>query len=162
VIAVTLTPPEMSMAAQVGCARHIEALRLSLKDKHGAQEHDGWQLHIEGACGELALAKCLGVHWEGTVNTFKRGGDVGTMQVRTRSKHDYELIVRKDDDTKAMYWLVTGTCPDYRIHGFIRGYDAQRAEWWFRHGGREGAWFVPQNQLKPVEDWQCSRKDSPR
>lgn len=154
-IEVSLSPQEIAMAAHIGCQRHIEALARHRKDQHGANEYHGWQLHVEGACGEMALAKCLGLHWEGTVNTFRRGGDVGTMQVRTRSKHDYELIIRKSDKPEAMYWLVTGVAPSYRVHGWIRGHECQKhPEWQFKWGGREESWFVPQSALNQPEDWQ--------
>jgi hypothetical protein len=145
---VTLSPHEMATAAWVGVRRQVEAKRKGLPDKHGF-DGDGWGSHIEGAGGEMALAKALGVYWDGGVNTFKRD-DLPGIQVRTRSRHDYELLVRSADSGDEVFVLVTGQMPEYRIHGWIRGADAKRAEWEKCHGGRPPAFFVPQGELKPM------------
>lgn len=145
---------EIAIAAQVGLHRHLAAMRRGLQDKHGADSSaDGWQLHIEGALGELAAAKALGVYWSGSVNTFK-AVDIGVrLQVRTRSKHTYDLIIRRSDSDDDLYLLVTGSCPEYVVHGFIRGRDAKlRDDWIARHGGREAAWFVPKAALHALDD----------
>lgn len=95
---VELTTPEFLNAINIGVIRQCSSLKKGLRDSHGAKSDNGWDMHIEGACGEAAVAKALNVFWSGTVDTFKRGGDVGNkIQVRTRSKSYYELIVRKDD-----------------------------------------------------------------
>lgn len=143
----TLESHEMLMAATIGTTRHIAALKRGLQDRHGCNCEAGWQVHIEGACGELAVAKVVKLYWGGSVNTFKNGGDVGEYQVRTRSRHEYELIVRPDDNEESVYWLVTGIAPRYCVHGWILGRAAKRNEWWKTHGGREGAWFVPPSDL---------------
>lgn len=141
---------EVLMAAQIGVVRQVQSLKKGLRDKHG-HEGAGWNLHLEGCCGELAVAKALNQFWDGSVNSFKVGGDVGGLHVRTRSKHSYELIVRDDDPDDAAFVLVTGTCPEYRVRGWILGGDAKRSEWRQTHGGREAAWFVPHENLHPIE-----------
>ncbi len=148
---VTLSPYELSMAAQVGSRRQIEALTKGLPDKHGFGGEDGWTVHIEGACGEMAVASALGRYWSGSVNTFKSGGDVGTVQVRTRSRHDYDLIVRRDDRDNDIFILVTGLAPRFEVRGWIRGADARRSEWLRTHGNRPAAYFVPQTALMPIK-----------
>ncbi len=147
---VTLTPAELRMAALVGLERQLEALSQSLPDRHG-YEGEGWNIHIEGAAGELALAKWLGRYWDGSVNTFQSGGDVGEIQVRTRSKEDYDLLVRPGDKEDAVFVLVIGKAPRFRVVGWIRGADAKRPEWLRAYGGRAEAYFVPQHALKPVK-----------
>lgn len=147
---VTLTPVEVELAAMTGVKRQIEALRAGRPDRYGADAHDGWSLHIEGAAGEAAAAKVLDRYWGATVNTFSSGGDVGLLQVRTRSRHDYELIVRDKDRHEDAFILVTGTVPRFRVHGWINGRDAKREEWKREHGGRPAAFFVPQDKLSPL------------
>lgn len=146
---VTLTAHEMATAAWVGVRRQVESKRKGLQDKHGFSG-DGWGMHIEGAGGEMALAKYLGVYWDGSVNTFKRD-DLPGIQVRTRSSHGYELLVRPADSKDEVFVLVTGQMPSYRIRGWIRGADAMRLEWLKAHGGRPPAFFVPHGALKPME-----------
>jgi hypothetical protein len=148
---VVLTPAELRMAAMIGVERHFEALKAGLPNRHGARPEMAWSLHIEGAAGEMVVAKVLGVHWEGTINTYKHGGDIGSaLQVRTRSRHDFDLIVRKDDRDEDEFVLVTGVAPRYQVHGYIRGRRAKDARWLQEHGGREAAYFVPKAELEPL------------
>lgn len=141
----------MLLAGQVGIRRQMEALKRGLPDRHGFTGL-GWDIHVEGACGELAVAKALGRYWNGSVNTFKVGGDVGAMQVRTRSRSHYELLIRPDDKDQDVFVLVTGTSPKFKVVGWIKGKDAKRVEWLQTHGGRPPAYFVPQKSLGNIED----------
>lgn len=147
---VRLTAYELMQAATAGCLRQISALVKNLPDKHGFAGL-GWSEHIEGACGEMAVAKVVNRYVSGSVNTFKVGGDIGgTIQVRTRSRHDYELIVRPDDRSEDVFVLVTGRAPEYEVRGWIRGEQAKRPDWLASHGGRAPAYFVPASALQDV------------
>jgi hypothetical protein len=145
---ITLSWAELSIASQVGIRRNLEAMRAGHKPKHGFTGST-WDIHIEGACGEMALAKALGIYWNGSVNTFKAGGDVGNHQVRTRSKDTYDLIVRHDDRDDDIFWLVTGVAPVYNVVGHIKGRDAKQDRFRQSYGGRPEAWFVPSQFLTP-------------
>lgn len=139
------------IAAHVGCMRHLAALKAGLKDKHGA-EGGGWQLHIDGALGELAVAKATKMYWSAGINTFS-ASDLGeNVQVRTRSRHDYELIVRDNDSESDTFVLVTGIAPSYKVRGWINGSAAKRNEWLCAHGGREAAYFVPIDSLRDMSE----------
>lgn len=154
---VKLTGYEMTIAAVAGCIRHIASLQAGRKDKHGA-EPNGWQLHIEGALGELAAAKATGAYWSGSVNTFK-DADLGrNVQVRTRSLHHYELLVRDCDGDDDVFILVTGVAPNYVVHGWLYGREAKREDWLAGHGGREPAYFAPHQALRPIEDLPMTRQ----
>ncbi len=147
---VTLSGHELMQASVIGAMRHVSAITRNLPDKHGL-DSSGWSEHIEGACGELAVAKAINCFFSGTVNTFKSGGDLGSnLQVRTRSKHEYELIVRDGDRDDDVFILVTGKSPNFVVRGWIRGVDAKREEWKKAHGGRVMAFFVPHSELQPV------------
>lgn len=151
--AITLDWFELMQAGMVGLLRQCNALRDGRKDAHGLTDRDSnWNTHIEGACGERAVAKAVNRYWNGSVDTFKSGGDVGAkIQVRTRSQHDYELLVRDSDPDDAAFFLVTGWAPHYRVIGWIMGRDAKRAEWKQTHGGRPAAYFVPHAALTALE-----------
>jgi hypothetical protein len=155
---ITLEWYEVRLAVGVGVLRMLNALKDGKADAHGFNG-DGWQAHIEGACGELALAKCCGMYWAGSVNTYREGPDVGhkTIQVKTRSRGDYELLVRPHDDDASAYVLVTGKLPTYCIHGWMFGAEAKREEWLQTHGGRPPAYFVPQAALWPISDLRFKR-----
>lgn len=47
-ICVRLTPHELRLAADVGVARQIEALRQGRPGVAGCDGADGWTLHVEG------------------------------------------------------------------------------------------------------------------
>ena len=131
--------------------RQVESLRSGNKNRYAAKNDKAWQLHIEGALGEMAAAKVLGVYWSSSVNGFKHP-DVGAWQVRTRSSHDYDLIVRDSDAPGSRYVLVTGSMGLYRVHGWVYGHEARRKEWRKNHGQHGVAWFVPQAALRPVDE----------
>ncbi len=146
---ITLSWYELWIAGSIGLKRHIEALQKGLADKHGFNG-DGWGAHVEGAAGEMAAAKAMNRYYSGSINTF-REGDVGKLQVRTRSKDGYELIVRQNDRDDDYFVLVVGKCPEFTVVGWIRAREAKNPQWLREHGGREAAYFVPQGMLEPIE-----------
>lgn len=147
---VSLTWYEVLTAAHVGTHRNVEALA---KKRKGTFEGglSTWESHILGACGEMAFAKATGLYWGASVNTFKVGGDVVGVEVRTRSQSDWDLIVRDDDPDGRIYFLVTGGPEKFRLVGWIKSEDARRPEWRKNHGGYSPAFFVPQSALKPLD-----------
>lgn len=144
---ITLTESEWTMAALIGCRRHIASKNLS--QAYGAT--DTWTPNIEGACGELAAAKALNLFWDGGVNTFSAPDLKPNIQVRTRSKHSYELIVRQQDKDNEIFVLVTGVSPNYIVHGWIYGGDAKQEKWKQNYGNRPTAFFIPSTALHPLE-----------
>jgi hypothetical protein len=144
---------EVLMAATIGVARHLSAMRGNRPDLHGAQSaENGWQLHIEGACGEMATAKALGMHWSGSVDTFKVGGDVGSLQVRTRSNPLFDLVIRDSDRETDVFVLVTGSCPVYGVHGWFQPIRPLKDSWRKEYGNREAAYFIPRSKLRPLDE----------
>ena len=152
-LVVQLSAYEVRMAAAIGVERQLESISRGLKDAAGLRDSAGWSEHISGCLGELAVCKALGWHWSATVNTFKNGADIrDRIEVRTRSRHSYELIIRPDDAPNKFYVLVTGRASEFWVRGWILGAQARRDEWWHGHGGRDHAWFVPHSALNPMPD----------
>jgi hypothetical protein len=148
-ISVTLSSAEIISAATVGALRFAESVSSGRRDSHGFDKSkSGLSLHIEGACGEVAFAKCRGLYWGATVNSFKAADLERNIQVRTRSSHDYDLIVRSDDADTDVFVLVTGVCPNYLVRGWMYGKDAKKDEFSKDYGGRPSAYFVPASKLK--------------
>lgn len=148
---IQLTSYEVGAAVRVGGLRQYEASKKGYKHKYGYKGL-GWDINIEGALGEMAAAKALNVYWDGSVNTWK-ANDLEGIQVRTRSKHEYELIIRKDDDFNTLWVLVTGNNGSYIVRGWIHGKDAKKKEWLQAHGDRDLSYFVPHEALKPIEEF---------
>lgn len=149
-ITVTLTTQEMMLAAYAGVRRCVVSLSKGSEDAFGCDDADGWGLHVEGAGGEMAAAKALNMYWNGAFNTYSRG-DVGALQVRTRTKHDWDLIIRRKDSDDDRFVLVTGTMPTFRVHGWILGKTAKDERWLRTHGNRSPAFFVPQSELLSLD-----------
>ena len=147
---VTLTESEMLTAALIGCRRQIGAL-LENRTPSAAFRGASWEIHIQGAAGELAFARFRNLFWSGSIGTYRRGGDVGDIQIRTRSQPHYDLIVRDGDRDDDVFVLVVGIIPRFRIIGWIYGRDAKQPQYRKEYGGRPSAFFVPQSALRPFE-----------
>ena len=151
-IRVHLTTFEWGRSATVGMQRQIASVLAKRKERF-AKNRDPWDKHIEGACGECATAKALGIYWDGSVNTFKDGGDVGPYQVRTRSDPNYGLNIRADDKDDRIFILCIGRSPNFTIHGWMTAGEVKRhPEWILNPNGWGEAWFAPKEVLFPMED----------
>jgi hypothetical protein len=150
---VSLSAAELIQAATAGVWRHVQSLKNGYADRYGEANGDaGWQKHIEGAAGELAVAKLCEVYWPGAVGTF-HGPDLGRqIQVRTRSKSDWDLIVRATDADEDVFVLVTGKAPTYDVRGAIMGWEAKQDEFRADHGGHGEAFFVPASSLHELKE----------
>jgi hypothetical protein len=139
---------EAEWAAGVGVRRQLKALEQGNLDRHG-YDGLGWDNHVEGAGAELAVAKARGLYWAAHVNVFS-GPDVGrAVQVRLRTKHEYDLIIRETDANEHAFVLVTGRIPEFLVHGWIWGVEGKQAKWLEAYGNRPPAYFVPKTHLRP-------------
>jgi hypothetical protein len=130
------------MYAGLGVERQIHAMHRDLKDLTNADQvpsYDPWGNNINGAIGEAAVAKALGIWFEPTINTFDRVPDVGPYQVRCMK----DFIIRPRDKPEQIYIWVTNHCPFYDVMGWIYGHEARRPEWEGGFPPRPKAWFVP-------------------
>lgn len=145
---VELTWPEVLQAAHVGVLRQVFALRHDKQDRYGCA--DSWTSHINGACGELAAAKALGLFWSGAIGDL-RARDVGPYQIRATERLDGCLILHPDDDDNHPFVLVVGSGQHYRLAGWILAREGKQDCWW---RGPRPAWFVPQSELQPMATLQ--------
>jgi hypothetical protein len=145
-VVVKLTQNQFLLGALVGLVRQIAASEKGQADKF---ENGGerWGTDIEAACAEMAAASGLGIFWPALVDPGKTASDLDGWEIRHTTHPDGCLIVRPGDDHGRRYLLVTGGRGRYELRGWILGRDAQRDEW----RRDDGAWFVPQQNLRPVE-----------
>ena len=101
----------------------------------------------------MAAAKALGLYWGGSVDTFKKEMDLDNLEIRTRSRHSWDLLVRPYEADDRWYLLVTGEAPNFRVIGVMRGKEAKQPQWLQNHGDGKykPAYFVPKDQLIPIE-----------
>jgi hypothetical protein len=111
-----------------------------------------WFSHMEGAMGECAVAKALGLYWQAGVNEFQLP-DVGRFQVRTTSNNSLGLRLKPKDRDNDFYISVSGSMPRYRLRGFILGAKGKRSKWWGNPDpNRPSCYWVPVSELHPMSE----------
>lgn len=156
---VALTWREVRLAALGGIDRHIYAASNGFAHRYGAESRSPWDTNIVGALGEWATAKALGRYPDGFDYQQERTvGDVGRLQVRSRSRSDGNLVVHLEDPDAAAFVLVvpaSGRSPrflPFRVVGWIYGAEAKDPRYLSaadRPGGQ--MFFVPQAALHPLD-----------
>lgn len=137
---------EIYTAGTVAIIRRVECIRKQNRPNHGADSDKEWQMEIEGCLGEYALSKFLNLRWCGKGSATMP--DVGEVDVRTRSRHDYDLILHPKDPDDRVFWLVTGKNGSYRIRGWILAKDGKQEKYWKDPSGKNRwAYFVPVSDL---------------
>jgi hypothetical protein len=159
---VKLSEREMLLAASSGVQREVECLRglnggesvVSEYEKNNNQVGPGglWQNHIEGAMGEFAVAKYLGLY-PGAI-TDRNATDVGEhYEVRTRPLKYQELFLKKDDQEDKYFILVQGSYGKYTICGWISAYEAfAHPDWYHNNDGKTSMrYWVPHEFLHSID-----------
>lgn len=114
------------------------------------------EIHLLGAAGEMAVASYLGLKEHLFKETeAKRGSDdLPGIDVKTRSKHSRDLIVQKRESPEKKFVLVTIEKQRTLIWGWCYGEEAMKDEYWADYAGGRPAYFVPQSELRPMEELQ--------
>jgi len=160
-IQVSLAKHEVSYARLIGKIRNDEAIKAGKKNplnKNATFEED-LHVHYVGAAGEMAFAKAMNYYFDATVNTYKNGYDVHKMQVRTRTKDYYDLIVRSNDKDDDIFVLVLKNEDSFKICGWIKGSDAKKKQYIKNYGYMNPAYFVPQSDLNPMHTLKNSSNE---
>jgi hypothetical protein len=142
---------ELMAASQVGCRRVVSSLKKNLQDKYGAGDANAWQIGIDGACSEMAVAKRFNVYWNASVDTFKLP-DVGPLQVRSTRRSEGKLILHPEDSDDEVFILVTIYRDIYTLRGWILGKDGKQDGFWDDPAGGRPAFFVWQRYLNYMKD----------
>lgn len=154
---------EMDVAINVGINRNTASWRNQRKHTAGYKPKDLFDTGIKAAAAELAVAKKLGLYWDGSVDTFKSRADVGNRtEVRMSSMRVPKLIVRPNDRSDRDYVLVVdlwehGKKPKFDLVGWMLGREAMNEQYLTDNGnGRPPAYFVPVTDLRSMEDYDAN------
>ena len=154
-ISFVFTPEEKQAAMEEGMRRQAvnEAKRLRGRNGGASFGSRALDIHLLGAAGEMAVASYLGMKHELYKETeAKRGSDdLPGIDVKTRSKANYDLIVQKNEDPKKKFVLVTIENQQTLLHGWCYGHEAVDARYWADPARGRPAYFVPQSALHPME-----------
>jgi hypothetical protein len=151
---------EILAAGHTALLRITESMRQQIEWGHGYKGTFSKKIadSMSGTLGELAVAKCLKVHFNYHVNNF-RGADLyyknKRVQVRTQEpKPDNFLIIRQDSSANEIYILVLDRCPKFNIIGYINSSDViGKAEYLtdFGYKDRPKVYAVDWQSLFPIE-----------
>ena len=141
-----------------------EAMRRQLvNEKKGLKGRNGGPadgdkalfFHKLGAAGELAVADYLQLREFLYQETEAKRGSSDlppNIDVKTRSRHDYDLICQLDEKPGKTLVLVTIQNKITLLHGWIKSEDAMKEQWKKDPAGGRPAYFVPQSALLPLVD----------
>lgn len=157
-VKVKLSGSNMLVAAMIGVQRHVQNTFNGARPAHGLKPGESvWDLAIDGAVAELAVAKAMDKHWDGALGNYD-AADVGQFQVRSTRHADGHLIVHDSDDSDAIFILVlSGAAPIYEIAGWKFGGDAKNGKYRVERRPGHPCFWVPQSDLEPFEELQRFR-----
>jgi hypothetical protein len=149
------TEDERQQAVKEGLRRQGFNESKGLRGRNGGawKGSKALDIHLLGAAGEMAVASHLGMkHLLYKETQAKRGSDdLPGMDIKTRSKHSYDLIVQKNEDPRKKFVLVTIQDKITLIHGWCYGRDAMKEEFWADPARGRPAYFVPKEALAPID-----------
>ena len=151
-ISFVFTPEERQAAMEEGMRRQSvnEAKRLRGRNGGASFGSRALDIHLLGAAGEMAVASHLGMkQFVYKEVEAKRGScDLPGIDIKTRSKHQYDLIVQKNEPPEKKYVLVTIENKTTLIHGWIYGGEAMQEKFWADPARGRPAYFVPKEMLR--------------
>lgn len=115
-------------------------------------------MHQLGCIGELSVAYYLGLqdHLFANEAPVKGSYDLpNRIEVKTRGKHGYDLLIQLDDDPSKLFILVTHEkgfdSKLAKIVGWTYGKDVMRAELVREFVKGRPCYAIPQNELKDID-----------
>ena len=112
-------------------------------------------MHRLGAVGEVAAAVYLGLEAHLFSEQIARRGSAdlpGDIEVKTRSKHSYDLIVQKDERPDKRLVLVTVERNTVLLHGWCVAGDVMQEKFWADPARGRPAYFVPKSNLRDISE----------
>lgn len=104
---ITLTQEELERAILVGIRRQRMSVKRKEKGVANPGKH-GYEMHLRGAVGELAVCKYLDVEWSASEGTYKAEADIAPdIEVRCSSLSPPDLIMRQSDYPERRYVLTS-------------------------------------------------------
>ena len=149
------TEGERQQAMDEGLRRQRVNEARGLRGRNGGawKGSKALDIHLLGAAGEMAVASYLGMKEHLFKETEARRGsdDLPGMDVKTRSKASYDLIVQKQEDPEKIFVLVTIENQQTLIHGWCYGKEAMQEQYWADPARGRPAYFVGKEHLRPME-----------
>jgi hypothetical protein len=150
------TEQERQQAIEEGLRRQRVNESKALRGRNGGawKGSKALDIHLLGAAGEVAVASYLGMKEHLFKETeARRGSDdlPGGIDVKTRSRSCYDLIVQKGSDNRKKYVLVSIESQKTLLHGWCYGEEAMQERFWADPARGRPAYFVGKEHLRPME-----------
>lgn len=146
---------ERKQAMEEGQRRQAvnEAKGLRGRNRGAWRGDKALEIHLLGAAGEVAVASYLGMkeHLFRETEAKRGSDDLPGIDVKTRSKSRYDLIVQRQSDPNKKFVLVTIENQRTLLHGWCYGHEAMNERYWADPAKGRPAYFVPQSALHPME-----------
>jgi hypothetical protein len=154
-ISFVFSEEERRLAMEEGMRRQGVNEAKGLRGRNGGawQGSKALDIHLLGAAGEVAVASYLGMKEHLFKETEARRGsdDLPGIDVKTRSKHQYDLIVQKNENACKKFVLVTVESQKTLLHGWCYGHEAMKEEYWADPARGRPAYFVPKEALHSMD-----------
>jgi hypothetical protein len=156
-ISFVFSEEERRLAMEEGMRRQGTNEAQGLRGRNGGawKGSKALDIHLLGAAGEVAVASYLGLK----EHLFKekearRGSDdlPGGIDVKTRSKAAYDLIVQRNESPDKKFVLVTVENQQTLIHGWCYGHEALQEQYWADPARGRPAYFVPKEALRSIDE----------
>lgn len=154
---IILSQDELNMAEMEATRRQSENEARGLRGRNKAPEkgEKALKMHLLGCVGEIAVAKYLGLqrHVFASKTAVRGSADLpGNIEVKSRSKHGYDLLIQLSDDPSKIFVLVTHEEGNLvKIVGWTYGRDSMRTEWVREFVRGRPCYAIPQKELNPIE-----------
>lgn len=152
---VRLTAEDAMCASAVAT---MQMLRKVAKDRggdHGATSGRGmrerWADGVHGAMAELALSRALHLEWTPGGMTVSHGDVANKIEVRATERATGHLLVYRADPSDALFVLMIGHYPTFRVAGCMLASDAKNERWW--RDADPGCFWVPQSALYDIDEY---------
>jgi len=149
------TDEEREMARAEAFRRQAVNEAQGLRGRNGGawKGSKALDIHLLGAAGEVAVASYLGLKEHLFKETeAKRGSDdLPGIDVKTRSKASYDLIIQKNEDPNKKFALVTIQNRETLLHGWCYGHEGMKEIYWSDPAKGRPAYFVGKEHLRPME-----------
>jgi hypothetical protein len=154
-VEIVFTAEERRLAMEEGVRRQSVNEAKGLRGRNSGPTFGvkALEVHLLGAAGEMAVASYMGLKGHlYTEKEAKRGScDLPGIDVKTRSKASYDLIVQKREDPRKKFVLVTIENQKTLLHGWCYGEEAMQERFWADPARGRPAYFMPKECLRPME-----------
>jgi hypothetical protein len=112
-------------------------------------------LQMDAIAAEMVVGEALGIPYgDLSDQRNKTAADVGSnIEVKHTAWHDGHLIIAPRDRSNDIAVLVTGSCPEYRIAGWIPVAIAKQPRF---KSTKDSSYWVGQLHLRPIENFRRS------